>query len=517
MPGVSREQIARAKEMSIEDYILSHEPNNVKRVGSAYYLKDHESLEISNGLWNWHSHGMGGKNVIDYLIFVRGYGFVDAVRHLGGDEIISEQNIEPKARPPTGKKQSERVPFKLPSRHADNERVVAYLEKRGIDKSLIYECIRQGILYESSPWHNAVFLGRDDNGKTQFAALRGTLGDFKRDADGSDKRFGFGLPHNGDSHSVAVFESPIDLLSHTVLEPQFSGYRLSLGGTALVALTHFLEQHKEIENITICTDNDKAGNLTATKITELPGYNIMRLIPPNNEKDWNDALISIRNEVKLLEDKRKTIRFVNRDSKTLFTIKDGDSIKLTLGYDGEVKSLKCRFIDEAHITLIGKFNNDYHIDEFAGRMEQAGNKYEPIPNQKPMLDILAAKYGENLQHAEVPMTETAIKRLVGSKYTTEPLCGASGEQFAVLVRGAEGVAVCGVADGTLTSLHPYWEQKYKRELSPVEPPVQSNPIKAAKKPSLLGDLETAKAEAKALNAANGVGNKTQNRSTTNRV
>jgi hypothetical protein len=37
MPGVTKDQIAHAKEINIEDYILSREPNNVKRVGSAYY------------------------------------------------------------------------------------------------------------------------------------------------------------------------------------------------------------------------------------------------------------------------------------------------------------------------------------------------------------------------------------------------------------------------------------------------------------------------------------------------
>jgi hypothetical protein len=84
--GVSATQIARAKEITIENYILSHEPNNVRRVGRAYYLKDHDSLEISNGLWHWHSQGIGGKNVIDYLMKVRGYSFIDAVRRLAGED-----------------------------------------------------------------------------------------------------------------------------------------------------------------------------------------------------------------------------------------------------------------------------------------------------------------------------------------------------------------------------------------------------------------------------------------------
>ncbi|GHU35029.1 hypothetical protein FACS1894105_02900 [Clostridia bacterium] len=184
--GVSREQIARAKEIGIEEYILSHEPNNVKRIGQAYYLRDHDSLKISNGLWNWHSRGIGGKNVIDYLIFVRGYCFVDAVRHLAGDDYSISQ---PRA-VPISKAPSERKPFALPSRNADNKRVIAYLEQRGIDRPLIDECINRRLLYESAIWHNCVFVGRDDKGKARFAAMRGTTGDFKCDAEGSDKRYG---------------------------------------------------------------------------------------------------------------------------------------------------------------------------------------------------------------------------------------------------------------------------------------------------------------------------------------
>ena len=49
MPNnVTPEQIARAKEVNILDYVLSHEPNNVKRIGNTHYLKDHDSFRISN-------------------------------------------------------------------------------------------------------------------------------------------------------------------------------------------------------------------------------------------------------------------------------------------------------------------------------------------------------------------------------------------------------------------------------------------------------------------------------------
>jgi hypothetical protein len=525
MPGVSRDQIARAKEVNIEDYIMSHEPNNVKRIGRALYLKDHDSLEISNGLWNWHSHGVGGKNVIDYLIKVRGYEFVDAVRHLAGsefslrenapserrtlhpvpDEIPQDRAVKPKARLPAieravlknesirmGDKVKERSrdALKLPRRFENNNRVIEYLQNRGIDEKLIQECIHQNILFESADFHNAVFIGRDEKGKARFAAMRGTHGDFKRDADGSDKSYGFFIePALPNAYSVAVFESPVDALSHKMLEPNFGGSRLSLGGTATAALTRFLESYPQIKSITICTDNDTAGEQAAKKIFNLAddyGIAAERSYPPIG-KNWNESLLQAQNEVNILEDVRKDIRFIDSDYNELFRIKDGESIKITRR-DGEEFVKPCRFIDEAH-TRIG--NDDYHICEFAERMEYNGNKYEAIAGNTPILHVIAAKYGEKLQDWGIAMTDEAIRKLVGGKYESEPLCGANGKDvFGVLLRGKDGIAVCGVGgdSNTPTSLHPYWAQKFKRELSPAERP-------APEKADFIGKIDKFKAKA----------------------
>jgi hypothetical protein len=498
---VTLAQIARAKEIGIEEYILAHEPNNVKRVGSAYYLKDHDSLEIGNGLWNWHSQGVGGKNCIDYLIKVRGYGFVDAVRCLAGEDYGLNIAPAPKARPPTvSKSERERAAFRLPLRNADNDRVIAYLQSRGIDRDLILDCIKRGALYETAAWLNCCFVGRDENGKARYATLRGTLGDFKRDADGSNKCFGFRLPpDNPQSNTLHVFESPVDLLSFDTLrklghiDPKDAqdDWRLSLGGTSPAALTEFLGRHPEIAHCVVCTDRDTAGDLAFSEIAEKLTIKVSRLIPVG--KDWNETLQQIRKEVKPLEDVRKDIRFINSRCDTLFTVKDGDSIKFTAGYDGEVKNLKARWIDDAHIQLIGKYQNDYHIRQFAEIMEENSSKYEPIPGQKPTIDVIAAKYGDSLTDTTIPMTDAAMQRLVGGKYKTEPLYvdgqginGNYGPQIrAMLIRGKDGIAVCGVGGNgnALTSLHPYWAQKYKREMGVI------------KKPSLLGNLETKKAVA----------------------
>jgi hypothetical protein len=388
--------------------------------------------------------------------------------------------------------------------------------ERGIDKSLILGCIERGSLYESGDGrHNCVFIGRDERGKARFAAMRSTEGDFKRDADGSDKACGFVIPpgfaidnHSNMSRVAAVFESPTDALSHQTLYPDFDGWRLSLGCTALAALTRFLEVHSEITHVVVGTDNDEAGNLAAAEIGKRFGITVTRSVPPAG-KDWNEALQSIRNEVKELEDVRKDIRFITGDYKELFRIKDGESVKFTNGYDGEVKTLKCRFIDETHLTLIGRYHNDYHICELAEKMERNGSKCEPIPGQKPMIDILAAKYGGDLQAVSIPMTEAAIRKLVGGKYETETLYNHDKKYiYGAAVRGKEGIAVCGLNDGVLSSLHPYWARTYKRELSPAERPAQQA---LPKKTSLLDNLEKAKATAAEQNAANASGDRPKKR------
>lgn len=124
--------------------------------------------------------------------------------------------------------------FALPEAAADNRRVFAYLLHRGIDRKVISDCIRAGILYESARFHNAVFVGRDENGVPKYAFLRGTLTNtaesFRAEVAGSDKRYCFCLQPEGESRRVAVYEAAIEVLAHLSLEQTRDKYRLSLGG-----------------------------------------------------------------------------------------------------------------------------------------------------------------------------------------------------------------------------------------------------------------------------------------------
>lgn len=74
------------------------------------------------------------------------------------------------------------------------------------------------------------------------------------------------------------------------------------------------------------------------------------------------------------DEKKKYIRFINSDYKTMFHLPDGGRVRITYP-DGRQADRVCRLIDEYH-TEIGGWC--YHICEFAERMEQNSAKYAPL-------------------------------------------------------------------------------------------------------------------------------------------
>ena len=300
MPGVSKEQIARAKEWDLFTYLQAYEPQELKRCGPhEYCTATHDSLKISHGKWCWNSRGIGGRSALDYLIKVRGLPFTNAVETLCG-------NCPPPV--PERPRETPPKPFELPKAAFVPASMVPYLQDRGIDPEIIRECMEAGTLYESKQHQNCVFVGKDTRGKARFACLRGTRDDFKLDVEGSDKRFNFCLPAaDPNCPRLAVAESPIDALSLATLEKRATGdWRdcsyLSLGGTSDRALMQFLRDHPAITQISLCLDNDKAGmrgmERLETAVREDPKLSrrvklIFRNPPPEQfGKDYNEFLVS---------------------------------------------------------------------------------------------------------------------------------------------------------------------------------------------------------------------------------
>ena len=307
MGGVSKDQLARARQLHVLDYVLSYESGEYKQVGIGYRNKNNMALAVDEQGWYCHRQQVGGRTALDYLVTIKGYGLVNAVCMLLGEHTqehygkapVSAPKIISHSDPISNAPAPERQPLKLPIRNNDNSRIIAYLQSRGIDHDLIMNCINRGVLYESRYYHNAVFLGKNIHGKTKYASMRSTTMQFVCDADGSDKRYGFLIPpDNPHSNEVAVCESPIDCLSHQTLckqgyLPPFDGWRLSLGCTSVMALEEFFACHPEVNHCLICTDADEAGEKAAAKILEMQGTTSERLIPAHG-KDWNDTLQAVK-------------------------------------------------------------------------------------------------------------------------------------------------------------------------------------------------------------------------------
>ena len=295
---VTSEQIESARQIDLLTYLENYEPDNLKKIGTeTYCTKEHDSLKISNGMWHWFSRHIGGKNALDYLMKVKGYSFTDAVLLLNNSATVLQKF---KSKPETAKE------LEIPELCSDIKRVRKYLSGRGIDSKVIEYCNRNGMLFEDAAYHNCVFIGKDENGIPKYGALRSTTSDFKRDLDGSDKRYSFRLEINRKAESVHLFESVIDLLSYVTIETKkdtawYKNDYLSLGGVYAtdkkqdipLALNAYIERNPDLKTVYLHFDNDEIGRKASMQITEAikDRYEVIDE-PPESGKDYNDHLLN---------------------------------------------------------------------------------------------------------------------------------------------------------------------------------------------------------------------------------
>ena len=300
MGYVTPEEIRQAKQMDLLTYLQNYEPNELVRVApNTYCTREHDSLKISNGKWCWFSRGIGGKTALDYLIKVQDYPFTQAVETILGRTA---------ARPPvvSYRQQIPEPPRNLmmPELNSNTKAVVKYLMGRGIHPEVIDYCLTHRLLFESRQYHNAVFIGYDTDGKARYAALRGTMGSYKGEVTGSDKRYSFSIVENHSAGTVHLFESAIDLMSYaTLLRMAGRDWKqdalLSLAGVyktkrenvVPVSLSRFLTDYPGIKTLRLHLDNDEIGRGAAKGIMDglKDKYEILDE-PPRYGKDVNDAL-----------------------------------------------------------------------------------------------------------------------------------------------------------------------------------------------------------------------------------
>ncbi len=310
MAHYTEEQIRQARSIDLFTYLQTYEPTELIHVsGDTWCTREHDSLKVSGatGKWMWWSRGFGGTSALDYLIKVRGMQFPDAMKRL------TEGAMAPvfyEAKQAGENAVAERKQLILPDKADSSKAVIRYLTGRGIDGDIVRECIREGLIYESLPYHNAVFVGYDETGNAAYACYRGTSDKrFMGDASGSCKTYSFRV--EGTGSRIHVFESAIDLLSFaTIMQMKTGRWRaetmVSLGGVYApslnrpinktpAALANALQNHPEVNTVVLHLDNDDAGRGAAEAITrQLSERYVVRNEPSPVGKDINDYLMYIR-------------------------------------------------------------------------------------------------------------------------------------------------------------------------------------------------------------------------------
>ena len=288
--------LEKAKSIDLVTYFRTYMPSELVRASTnEYTTKSHDSLRMSNGLWNWCSRGFGGKNAIDFIMKTKNMRFIDAANLL-----LDQMNLkQPIVIDKTIKSKEKHII--IPEKNSASNNVFLYLKSRGIDEEIIKKCIEKNLIYEEKYYHNAVFVGYDELGNIRYAGCRSTNEKvFKADATGSDKSYSFRVERTTKTDTIYIFEGAIDALSYATLFKIYGqNYEektlISLAGVyqpasdisqskVPIAIQKYLEKHPETRRIYLCLDNDEAGKNASKALENVLSHKYEVIIKPPKKR-----------------------------------------------------------------------------------------------------------------------------------------------------------------------------------------------------------------------------------------
>lgn len=266
---------------------LNSNGETLKRSGSEYeWQSPTGKVTIRGNLW-YHQYDQEGGDAISFVQKFTGKSYPEAVISLLGEDTLSVQR--------QSRNDKESSHFVLPERNENMRRVFAYLlNRRCIDRNVIYAFAHKDMIFESLPYHNVVFVGFNSDGKPCHANKRGTGSEssFKGNEPGSLPEYSFHW--NGSDNELYFFEAPIDMLSYITMNPD-NWQRHSYAAACSVSdrvLLQMLKDNPKIDTVFLCLDNDLPGQQATKRIQDklfTMGIKTEVLIPIN--KDWNEDLI----------------------------------------------------------------------------------------------------------------------------------------------------------------------------------------------------------------------------------
>ncbi len=282
----TKEQREQARQTDLASFLIS-QGEKIKKSGSEYeWLDGSQKVTIRGNLW-YHQYEQIGGDAVDFVRRFYNKEYAEAVEMLLNNctgQMITSLPIE-----------REHKSFKLPPGNDRISRVFSYLLlTRGIDKDVLFEFVRNKMIYESADYHNAVFVGYDSNGKPRHAHKRGTVTNnpYKGNVAGSQPEFSFHW--YGTSDKIFLFEAPIDMLSYISMCKE-NWKRHSYAASCSVSdrvLFQCLKDNPNIKNVFLCFDNDEAGQTANKRIAgKLNSMNIRNEILVPTHKDWNEDIL----------------------------------------------------------------------------------------------------------------------------------------------------------------------------------------------------------------------------------
>lgn len=283
-----------AGQTDLAAWLRSH-GEELKRSGSEWeWNYQGERVTVRGNLW-FNQYTQEGGNAMDFLRYFYNYSEESAVEALCGSAAVDLPARTKPSQPYP--KEEDKPQLGIPVASTNMRRVFAYLcQTRGIDPEIVSAFAHAHLIYETAEHHNAMFVGRDEAGKSRHVHLRGTLTEsgFRQTLAGSEKKYSFHW--KGTGSKLYVFEAPIDLLSYISLFPENwreNGY-VALCGVGITPIERFLDSCPQLSEVTLCLDNDGAGHKAAHRIAgqllhEWDGLSVSAHFP--DLKDWNEQLL----------------------------------------------------------------------------------------------------------------------------------------------------------------------------------------------------------------------------------
>jgi len=259
----TQDQLDDAKHADLAAFLESR-GETLRRSGSELEWADHHITIRGHTLFDHYNNK--GDSAIDFVRKYFNTSLQDAVQMLLGRNTIVVAPVEPRQQ----QRERERPEFQLPEKNETMRRVYAYLLKqRCIDRAVLDHFVHNRLIYESADYHNAVFVGTDEQGNPRHAHKRSTISSsgWRRNQAGSEAAYAF--HHTGTSGCVYAFEAPIDLLSFISMyqkDWQQHSY-VALCGVSDEALIHQLSVQDNLREVVLCLDNDEAGLIAARRIS----------------------------------------------------------------------------------------------------------------------------------------------------------------------------------------------------------------------------------------------------------